>query len=148
MEQNNIYKTQNLMDVIKTGLSSSNITSIFDFKIDINKQKFNVKDCRKFLSIIAYIFPLWLIGLIIYPGDERVCFHVRQSINLMVFFLFLNLSINLLNFIFVLISPLFVMFTALIYTISNMLILALIIIGCINAAKGDLKPLPIIGRRM
>lgn len=146
MHENNEYITQNLLEVIKEGLTSKRITSIFDYKTNVNKQEFNTRNSKKILAIIAYIFPLWLAGLIIYPSDENVNFHVKQGINLMVFFLTINLAINILNFIFILISPLFVMFTALIYTAGNILVLCLIIIGCINAAKGKLKPLPIIGK--
>lgn len=145
MHNENNYKTKDLIEVLKQGLISKNILSIFDYKIVKNKQQSNIKDCRKVLSIIAYIFPLWIIGLIVYPSDKTVCFHTRQAINLMVFFLSINLAINMLNFILILISPLFVIFTALIYSACNIVILVLIIIGCINAAKGKLEPLPIIG---
>lgn len=147
MQQNN-YKTKDLFEVLKQGLVGRSILSMFDFEVGENKQQLKTKDYRKVLAIIAYIFPLWVIGLIMYPSDKTVCFHARQAINLMVFFLSVNLAINMLNFIFILISPLFVMLTALIYTTANIIILVLIIIGCINAAKGKLEPLPIIGRQV
>jgi len=113
----------------------------------INKLKLIIMD-NKTLALVSYIFtPIgWLISFFSYKGqkkDSLVSYHLRQSfglflVGLAAWFLMIILSSIFTWRLFFLISLLnFIIWVGLI---------VLMIIGIINANKGEEKPLPIIGQ--
>lgn len=104
------------------------------------------------VGLVAY---LTLIGFIIAlvlnndkKGEEKAfgAFHLRQSIGLMLTALALMIGMMILSMILFVISIKFgVMLTGILYPIIYLGILALVIIGIINAANGQKKELPVVG---
>ncbi|HLW30112.1 MAG TPA: DUF4870 domain-containing protein [Brumimicrobium sp.] len=104
------------------------------------------------VGLVAY---LTLIGFIIAlvlnndkKGEEKAfgAFHLRQSIGLMLTALALMIGMMILSMILFVISIKFgIMLTGILYPIIYLGILALVIIGIINAANGQKKELPVVG---
>ncbi|MVO08457.1 DUF4870 domain-containing protein [Flavobacterium sp. TP390] len=98
---------------------------------------------KKTLSIVSYITIIgWLIAYLIYQGKpdksslER--YHLKQSLGIGV--------LGVLNFVVEAILTTLISYSlGIIFTITGILIFILWIIGIINAANAEEKPLPIIG---
>lgn len=109
----------------------------------------------KIFSVLSYIGILWLVGLLVKPekDDPKVRFHVGQGIVLTIFSVVVNIVFEIINKILVAVFGVFGIFTAGIATIIISLlglavsatIIALMIIGIVNAVKEEQKPLPFIG---
>ncbi|HUH25940.1 MAG TPA: DUF4870 domain-containing protein [Flavobacterium sp.] len=92
---------------------------------------------NKTLSMISYITIIgWLIAYVV--GKDRLDafskYHLRQSLGLVLISLVLNIlsiSISVLGMVF---------------DIVGILTLILMIIGIVNAANNQIKPLPFIGK--
>lgn len=81
---------------------------------------------QKLYAILAYICPLWIIGLLVDEKDDPlVRFHVNQGIVLTIFG---------------------VIASAVSCGILSIAWLIFAILGIINANKEELKPLPLIGK--
>ncbi len=141
----NTYTTLDLYLAIKNIFSADDKKYYKNYKVLTNQQSFKGKDLRKLLSIISYIPPLWIIAMLVYPNDETVVFHVNQSISLCFAVLFLDLLADIINFMLILISPNFIVITSLMYIIIDIIVIAYIAIGCINARSSKNDFLPIIG---
>ena len=85
----------------------------------------------KLFAVMAYFPFLWLAGMFVEPDkdDPLVRYHVNQGIIL-----------TILYAVVWVLTKLFFLF-GLLYA----LVLALFILGVINAASGQMRPLPIIG---
>ena len=97
-------------------------------------------DNSKLFSILSYIPPLWIIGLVCEQNNEDVKFHVNQGILLTIFSFIVPIILGILCITVILIPliiPAFIVFPFLDFI--------LMIIGIVNAAKGERKPLPLIG---
>ena len=98
---------------------------------------------KKTLSIVSYITIIgWLIAYFSYKGKldksslER--FHLKQSFGIGI--------LGILNFVAeAIVTSLISHSLAIIFTITGILIFVFWILGIINAAKEEEKPLPIIG---
>jgi uncharacterized membrane protein len=91
---------------------------------------------KKLYSILAYIIPLWIVGLISAPNDPDVKFHVNQGIILTIAAVIVSILGTVIPFIgWFLILPL-----------GSIAILVLAIMGIINANNGQQKELAIIGK--
>lgn len=77
------------------------------------------KDNTKLYSILAYIGILFLVGLLADKENPVVRFHVNQG-----------LILFLANLILWCVFPVWIVF---------------MVLGIMNAAKGEMKPLPLIG---
>ena len=95
------------------------------------------KDRGKLWAILSYIFILWFIPLwIIEPRNDFAVYHAKQS-----FLLFLvGISVEVAGTIIPIIG------WYLIVPIGGLAIFILWIIGVVNAATNNKKPLPIIGK--
>lgn len=99
---------------------------------DQNKQIENGKVC----AILAYL----LVGIIWFFADEKmkknsfVKFHAQQALVLLIISVFGSLFLTI-AFILVWLLPLF-----------QLAVFILVIIGIVNAAKGEEKELPIVGQ--
>lgn len=103
------------------------------------------QDNTKLFSILAYIPFLWLIGLLVDRKNPVVTYHVNQGIIFTIFSVALSVAVSILTTLFSWILPAFVIISALLNVAVGLVTLAYFIIGVVNAANGDQKPLPIIG---
>ena len=104
------------------------------------------------VGIIAYITLIGFIIALVLNNDKKGetrafgAFHLRQSIGLMLTALVLMIGVMIISAILMIISfRLAISITGIIYPIFYLGILALVIIGIINAANGKKKELPVIG---
>lgn len=88
---------------------------------------------NKVMGILAYIF--FFIPLLAAKDSQFAMFHANQGL---VLFL-AAMAINIVGS-FILFSGWFF-----ILTLGNLLIFVFVVLGIINAAKGEMKPLPLIG---
>jgi len=113
----------------------------------INKLKFIIMD-SKTLALVSYIFtPIgFLISFFSYQGQEKnslVSYHLRQSFGLFLVGLALWVIMMILWGIFPW-SLFFIL--SLLQFIIGVGMIVLMVIGILNASKGEEKPLPIIGQ--
>lgn len=92
---------------------------------------------NKTISIVSYITIIgWLVAYLIGKDnlDTLSRYHLRQSLGLAIVGFILNIiSISIL-------------FLGVVVNIIGILLLILTVIGIINAANGEMKPLPVIGK--
>jgi len=99
----------------------------------------SASDVKKILAIIGYIVPiLFFLPLVMdnLKNDASAKFHANQQLNLLLYWIICNVATGVLAF------AIIGIFLAPLVMLGG---LALMIIGVINAAKGAMKPLPIIG---
>jgi uncharacterized membrane protein len=101
-------------------------------------------DDNKTMSILAYI--LFFVPLITgaYRTSESVKFHTNQGTVLFIFALIYGVAYSILTVILIFIPVVGWIIIALLGFLS-LGILALCVIGIVNAAQGEMKPLPLIG---
>ena len=88
----------------------------------------------KTMAIIAYI--LFFVPLLAGKRSQFVTYHTNQGTLLFIFAVVLQIILPILIFI-----PLL----GLLFQIARIIPLVLLVIGIINASKGEMKPLPLIG---
>lgn len=106
---------------------------------------------NKTMALVSYIFPPigWLISFFSYKGQEQnslVSYHLRQSFGLFLTLVAYFIVYYILVIIFALISPTIGAIIAMVLYLGFLGIFVLMIIGIINGAKGEEKPLPLIGK--
>lgn len=97
---------------------------------------------KKTLSIVAYITLIgWVISFIIYNGKQDKStlerFHLRQSLGIGL----CGIGLAIVSMIFAMILPIL----GLIINLGGIGILILWILGLINAANEEEKPVPLVG---
>jgi uncharacterized membrane protein len=104
------------------------------------------------VGVIAYITLIGFIVALVLNNDKKGedkafgAFHLRQSIGLILTALAVMIGVMILSAILMVISfSLAITLTGIIYPVFYLGILALLIIGIINAANGQKKELPVIG---
>jgi len=100
---------------------------------------------NKVMAILAYFGILVLVPLLAAKESPFARFHANQGLLLIIALIAYSIVATILIFVFVFVSPAL----ALIATLLNLVylvFLVLAIIGIINAAKGEAKELPIIGK--
>lgn len=109
-----------------------------------------IKD--KTVGILAYVTLIGFIIAIIMnndkTGEEKKfgAFHLRQSLGLIIAGIGLYIVNAIISAIFLAIGSFFGILVGLITTVLSLVFIAFIIIGIINAANGEKKELPFIGR--
>ena len=98
-------------------------------------------------SILSYIGPLFIVGIAADPKNPKVRFHCNQGLVLFLSWLILAVGFGILRMIFsflhiYILSTLFFVFVLL----SLLGAIPFIIIGIVNAANNEQKPLPILGK--
>jgi len=88
---------------------------------------------NKVMAIIAYI--LFFVPLLAAKESPYAQYHARQGFNLFLLALATNVVLGIIPIIGWLLLP-----------FANLGILALVIIGILAAANGQVKPLPLIGK--
>lgn len=112
----------------------------------------NTQSVDTSVGVIAYITLIGFIIALVLNNDKKGetrsfgAFHLRQSIGLMLTGIVLMIGMMVLTAILMVISfKLAMTLTSIIYPIIYLGIIALLIIGVINAANGKKKELPVIG---
>ena len=94
------------------------------------------------MAIVAYLI-FFLPLLTEAKKDPFVKYHVRQGLGLLIaFFVLRFLTLFLIAPLFYIVGPLFMM----VLWVINLFLVALMILGIMNASKGEEKPLPLIGK--
>lgn len=100
----------------------------------------NDNSTAKVICILDYIYILWILGLFVEKDNEDVKFHTNQGLILFI----LNVVAGVLGLVLGWI-PLVGGVIKFICWAVNVLGFALMIVGIVNAAQGQRKPLPVIG---
>lgn len=98
------------------------------------------KTKEQLCCIACYIGPLFLIGLLLEPGNPRVRFHVGQGLNLFLFEVAGGIVARVVGRL-----PLIGFVGGLCGFAVGVLGLLMMILGIINAVSNRDKPLPILG---
>lgn len=114
---------------------------------DYEEQSFNLspKTREKIYCILAYIYILWLVGLLSDKENRKVRFHVNQGIILSIVLFSSLIIINILSIILYSIAPILASLTAFLQLTWICASIAFISIGIINVLKDNMIPLPLIG---
>lgn len=130
---NTQQNTQNAQDFVNNIMNTADTTSQFDPQ-DIND--------NKGMSVLAYIGILFLIPLLACPNSRFARYHTNQGL---VLFL-LEVAIGVVTGIFGIIPIAGLIIGGLISAVGGIFTLVLMILGIINAAQGQAKELPLIGK--
>lgn len=114
-------------------------------------------DSTKIYSVLAYIWLLWIIGLVADKNNPRVKFHVNQGIILTIFQIALCMASavfsTIMNALFINSHSLLNVASPIGYTLSGLvsflavsLGVIFMILGIIHAVQGKEEPLPVIGK--
>ncbi|WP_412966800.1 DUF4870 domain-containing protein [Fredinandcohnia sp. 179-A 10B2 NHS] len=99
-----------------------------------NQNRIKDVEDNKVMAILAYI--IFFLPLLAARESTFAMYHANQGLLLFLLAVGINIVGTIIPFIgWMIILPL-----------GNLLVLALAILGIINAAKGDEKPLPILGK--
>ncbi|MBQ4050702.1 MAG: hypothetical protein IJD13_03670 [Oscillospiraceae bacterium] len=88
----------------------------------------------KLYSILAYIGILWIVGLLAAKDDVYVKYHVNQGLILFL----LGVAGGIVGVIPIL--------GTIVSVVVSVFCFVCFILGIVNAVKGEMKPLPIIGK--
>lgn len=86
------------------------------------------------MALISYLGPLVIVSYLVAKNDPFVKFHAKQGFVLLV----IEVALWILGFILWILWP--------ILWLVDIILLVLIIIGIVNAVKGEEKELPIVGK--
>lgn len=100
---------------------------------------------NKVVFILAYLGILFFLPLVSCPKSKAGRFHANQGLVLLIAAILGQIAVSILSGIILAISWRLWAISSLISTIWSIAILALAIIGMVNANKGEQKPLPFIG---
>ena len=100
---------------------------------------------KKGMAILAYFGILFLIPLFAAKNDPFARYHTNQGLVLFIFMVIFNILSNVLTSILIEISPMLTLIVSGVFGILTLLLCIFALIGIIRAAKGQMKPLPIIG---
>lgn len=105
--------------------------------------EYDPKDIQdnKIMAVLAYIGLLLLIPLFAAKNSKFARFHVNQGLPLMI----VGLAIGIISIPLGLI-PIVGIITSIIFGLAGLCVLALAILGIVNAATGKAKELPLVGK--
>ena len=130
---NTQQNTQNAQNFVNNMMNTNDTTSQFDPQ-DIND--------NKGMSVLAYIGFLFLIPLLACPNSRFARYHTNQG---HVLFL-LEHAIGVVTGLFGIIPIAGLIIGGLLSAVGGIFTLVLMIMGIINAAQGQAKELPLIGK--
>ncbi|MBP5631489.1 MAG: DUF4870 domain-containing protein [Clostridia bacterium] len=96
---------------------------------------------NKIMAVLAYIGLLLLIPLFAAKNSKFARFHVNQGLPLMI----VGLAIGIISIPLGLI-PIVGIITSIIFGLAGLCVLALAILGIVNASTGKAKKLPLVGK--
>ena len=100
---------------------------------------------KKGLAILAYFGIFFLIPLFAAKKGSFARYHANQSLVLFIFMVVFNVLSTVLGNILVNISPLLTLVVTGVFSLLVLVLCVFALIGIIHAAKGQRKPVPIIG---
>lgn len=100
---------------------------------------------NKVMAILAYFGPLVLIPILAAKGSKFARYHSNQGLVLLLLCIAYSIVISILSGILLAISWRLSFLVSIITTVGSLGITVLAILGIIHAAKGETKPLPLIG---
>ena len=124
---------QNAQDFVNNMMNTADTTSQFDPQ-DIND--------NKGMSVLAYIGFLFLVPLLACPNSRFARYHTNQGL---VLFL-LEFALGVVTGILGLIPIAGLIIGGLLSAVGGIFTLVLMIMGIVNAAQGQAKELPLIGK--
>lgn len=130
---NTQQNTQNAQDFVNNMMNTNDTTSQFDPQ-DINN--------NKGMSVLAYIGFLFLVPLLACPNSKFARYHTNQGL---VLFL-LEFALGVVTGILGIIPIAGLIIGGLLGAVGGIFTLVLMIMGIINAAQGQAKELPLIGK--
>ncbi len=98
----------------------------------------------KVYGILSYFGILWLIGLLA-GKTEFAKFHANQGLVLFIAEIVLGIVAGVLSAILIFVPVVGAIIGGLVSAVVGIGSLVLMIMGIVNAAQGQMKPLPIIG---
>ncbi len=98
-------------------------------------------DNTRLYSILAYVGPLFLIGLLSDKDNQRVMFHVNQGLTLFI----AEVAVSVVTWI-LRILPIGGFIPGIVSLAGGLAGFALMIMGILNANNGVEKELPVIGQ--
>ena len=101
---------------------------------------------RKGMAILAYFGLLVLIPIFAAKKDPFARYHSNQGLVLCIVTLVCSVLSSVLSNVLLQVSSLAVLIVSAVFGIFNLLFFIFAIIGIVHAAKGQMKPVPIIGR--
>lgn len=130
---NTQQNTQNAQDFVNNMMNTNDTTSQFDPQ-DINN--------NKGMSVLAYIGFLFLVPLLACPNSKFARYHTNQGLVLFLLAFALGVVTGILGII-----PIAgLIIGGLLSAVGGIFTLVLMIMGIINAAQGQAKELPLIGK--
>lgn len=130
---NTQQNTQNAQDFVNNMMNTNDTTSQFDPQ-DINN--------NKGMSVLAYIGFLFLVPLLACPNSKFARYHTNQGLVLFLLEFALGVETGILGII-----PIAgLIIGGLLSAVGGIFTLVLMIMGIINAAQGQAKELPLIGK--
>jgi uncharacterized membrane protein len=111
----------------------------------MDSQHTDSKDIQdnKVMGILAYLGILVLVPLFAAKESKFARFHANQGLILLICAIIWQIVAYILMFF---LAKIGLSFLSIIISLLSIVFLVLIIIGIINAAKGEMKELPIIGK--
>jgi uncharacterized membrane protein len=101
---------------------------------------------NKIMGILAYLNILVLVPIFAAKESPFARFHANQGLILLIASIALYVVVAILAAIFLAVSYALAALISILYLLVWLGILVFIILGIINAAKGEMKELPIIGK--
>ena len=101
---------------------------------------------NKIMGILAYLGILVLVPIFAAKDSPFARYHANQGLVLIIVIIALSIVLAILTPIFAFVSLALVVLTGLLNAVVGIGALVFVIIGIINAAKGEMKPLPLIGK--
>ena len=130
---NTQQNTQNAQDFVNNMMNTNDTTSQFDPQ--------DIKN-NKGMSVLAYIGFLFLVPLLACPNSKFARYHTNQGL---VLFL-LEFALGVITGIIGIIPIAGLIIGGLLSAVGGIFTLVLMIMGIINAAQGQAKELPLIGK--
>lgn len=116
-----------------------------------NQNTSSTEKVENIVGILAYITLIgWIVALIMNNDKKGAtksfgAFHLRQAIGLMIVGIVLGIGLGIVQTILILIAGFFGFLFTIIYPVFYIGMLVLLVIGIINAANSEKKPLPLVG---
>ncbi|HOF95482.1 MAG TPA: zinc-ribbon domain-containing protein [Clostridia bacterium] len=98
------------------------------------------------ITMFSYSGILFFIPLIAAKHSRFARFHANQGLNILLAGIAYSIASGLLSFLFGLISWQLALVMGTVFGIGSIALFVLIILGVVNVCKGEMKPLPVIGK--
>lgn len=129
--------SEKIEDTIKNLNNTADSTEEFDKK--------DIED-NKVMAILSYIGILVLIPILAAQNSKFARYHANQGLVLFIFDIIVGAAVGIVGGILLFIPIIGWIVSTLISLAAGIAVLALMIVGIINAANGKAKELPVIGK--